>query len=64
MRMNNFNIYVDDPRNGAQRIYIENKSPKEIVSEIIDDAAPKVLKKFDIITPAVFKRKRDKLWHM
>ena len=50
-------LYVDDPRNGVQRIYIENKSPKEIVSEMLDDAIPKVLQKFDIIAPAVFKRK-------
>ena len=36
-------IYIEDPRNGVQRIYIENKNPKEIISEMLDAAMPRVL---------------------
>lgn len=57
-------MYVEDPRNGAQRIYMENKNPKEIISEMLNNAVPRVFGKFDIITPAIFKRKWNKLWHM
>ena len=61
--MSNLNN-VDDPKNGVQRIYMENKNPKEIISEMLDTATPRVLETFDNTTPAVFKRKWDELWRI